>query len=215
MRKNGKWLRETERSLRNAPVPPAERCGAERSPGAERSRAGPQPSVLPLRSRSGACPGASGLRWGCEGFWVEKRQGRGCEEAKFVENLSRAVCPPLQWGRIPSAARFAGGRGWERVCWAAVRGCGGLRGAAGGCGAGGSRAAALLAGPGGRGCHRAGGGEAGLGRGRWYLPQKCSNPLPSLLSARWAHCDGDAALSARGLRRPPADSRRLLTAADL
>lgn len=55
---------------------PEGRPGAAR--GAVRGRAqpgrgaGPQPSVLPPRSRGGASPAASGFRGGCEGFWVEK-----------------------------------------------------------------------------------------------------------------------------------------------
>lgn len=195
VRRNGKRLRQTERSPRDAPVPPAERCGAERSPGAERSV--PVAVLPPLPP--GSEGGARGFGWkNDEGGAARRRNSlRICREPP-VRPFSGAVFPLLLGSRGEGAGSGAVGL--------RVGGCGGLRGRGG-------RAAALPAGPGGRGCHHAGGGEAGLGRGRWYLPQKCSNPLPSLLSARWAHCDGDAVLSARGLHRPPADSRRLVTAA--
>lgn len=185
------------------------RSGAERDRSRRCCRCVPEAVLVPLPQ--GSDGGERGFGWKKDKGGAARRRNslRICREPS-VRPFSGAVFPLLLGSRGEGA-----GSGSAGLRSGVAEGCGGLRGAAGGCGAGGSRAAALLAGPGGRGCHRAGGGEAGLGRGRWYLPQKCSNPLPSLLSARWAHCDGDAALSARGLRRPPADSRRLLTAADL
>ena len=173
------------------------RSGAERGHSRRCCRRVPVAVLRPLPP--GSEGGARGFGWKNDKGGAARRRNslRICREPP-VRPFSGAVFPLLLGSRGEGAGSGAAGL--------RVGGCVGLRGRGG-------RAAALPAGPGGRGCHHAGGGEAGLGRGRWYLPQKCSNPLPSLLSARWAHCDGDAVLSARGLRRPPADSRQLVTAA--
>lgn len=125
-------------------------------------------------------------------FWgEEKRKRRACEEENSVKNRSRTVCPPLQRGSFVRRGEGAGGGGPAARLWGRLWGRAGSAGAAepggrdGAGGGGGVRAAALLlAGPGGRGWGGEGGVKAGLGRGGWYLPQKCSNSLPSPSSLR-------------------------------
>lgn len=168
------------------------RSGAERDRSRRCCRCVPEAVLVPLPQ--GSDGGERGFGWKKDKGGAARRRNslRICREPS-VRPFSGAVFPLLLGSRGEGAGSGAAG-----LRSGVAEGCGGLRGAAGGCGAGGSRAAALLAGPGGRGCHRAGGGRLGLAGAAGTSPRNAAILSP-LFSPRGGRTAMETRLSPPGV----------------